>query len=369
GNVIDLINDKLPDVELSDEDKKKNLELLEEAKKASEHFSMRRGRRSTCSISDSPTVISPATTPRSSPVPSRSSSLTITPQLGLVDQKGNDQKKAAQQKATMPCFASFGSSNEMSLQKENWDPLLVSSKSSNNYTETKKGSFAQNQKSQENVLVKATAKSLLEYNEPTSRIPQTSGFCQSNTNYSSKTSTVNPLDTTGECIAEVRSFGACPPIMRAVSWDNVEQATVINRAPSSPTKTNESFGLPDITSSQLLNSSGYKDFPIQPMKKQKLAKLREEHKLMRNQSLAGSKLPDLSETAEHEGELTFCLQNHILILNEWDPAARGDFLPTGIANLNTAWVPFSPRLPAGHLADPHSSNSCYHWPYAIAPEQ
>ncbi|XP_039619484.1 inositol 1,4,5-triphosphate receptor associated 1 isoform X2 [Polypterus senegalus] len=340
GNVIDLINDKLPDVELSDEDKKKNLELLEEAKKASEHFSMRRGRRSTCSISDSPTVISPATTPRSSPVPSRSSSLTITPQLdgatailggssttpqllldvpgaketadnknvefknsrkGLVDQKGNDQKKAAQQKATMPCFASFGSSNEMSLQKENWDPLLVSSKSSNNYTETKKGSFAQNQKSQENVLVKATAKSLLEYNEPTSRIPQTSGFCQSNTNYSSKTSTVNPLDTTGECIAEVRSFGACPPIMRAVSWDNVEQATVINRAPSSPTKTNESFGLPDITSSQLLNSSGYKDFPIQPMKKQKLAKLREEHKLMRNQSLAGSKLPDLSETAEHEG--------------------------------------------------------------------
>uniref|UniRef100_A0A8C9VB79 Inositol 1,4,5-triphosphate receptor associated 1 n=1 Tax=Scleropages formosus TaxID=113540 RepID=A0A8C9VB79_SCLFO len=82
GHVIDLVKDTLPEVQLSEEDKKKNLELLEEAKKVSDRFLTRRGRRSTCSLSDSPTGLSPSPTPRSSPVPSRSSSLTVPPQFG-----------------------------------------------------------------------------------------------------------------------------------------------------------------------------------------------------------------------------------------------------------------------------------------------
>lgn len=55
GHVIDLVNDPLPDVKISEEDKKKNLELLEEAKKVSERFLTRRGRKSRSSLTESPT--------------------------------------------------------------------------------------------------------------------------------------------------------------------------------------------------------------------------------------------------------------------------------------------------------------------------
>ncbi|XP_032894756.1 inositol 1,4,5-triphosphate receptor associated 1 isoform X3 [Amblyraja radiata] len=54
GHVYNLVNDELPDMELSDEDRKKNTDLLEEAKKLSERFLSRRSRRSRSSASDSP---------------------------------------------------------------------------------------------------------------------------------------------------------------------------------------------------------------------------------------------------------------------------------------------------------------------------
>uniref|UniRef100_A0A8C6STZ7 Murine retrovirus integration site 1 homolog n=1 Tax=Neogobius melanostomus TaxID=47308 RepID=A0A8C6STZ7_9GOBI len=75
GNVIDLVKDTLPDMQLSEEDRKKNLELLEQAKKASDRFLTRRGRRSTSSLSPTPTP-----SPTSSPCASRSNSLTVSPQ-------------------------------------------------------------------------------------------------------------------------------------------------------------------------------------------------------------------------------------------------------------------------------------------------
>lgn len=55
GNVIDLVKDKLPELQLSEEDRQKNLELLEQAKKVSDRFLTRRGRRSTSSLNESPT--------------------------------------------------------------------------------------------------------------------------------------------------------------------------------------------------------------------------------------------------------------------------------------------------------------------------
>lgn len=55
GHVIDLVKDKLPEMQLSDEDRQKNRELLEEAKKVSDRFLTRRGRRSRCSLTESPT--------------------------------------------------------------------------------------------------------------------------------------------------------------------------------------------------------------------------------------------------------------------------------------------------------------------------
>lgn len=55
GNVIDLVKDHLPELQLSEEDRQKNLELLEQAKKVSDRFLTRRGRRSSSSLSESPT--------------------------------------------------------------------------------------------------------------------------------------------------------------------------------------------------------------------------------------------------------------------------------------------------------------------------
>ncbi|XP_041052494.1 inositol 1,4,5-triphosphate receptor associated 1 isoform X4 [Carcharodon carcharias] len=82
GHVYDLVNDELPDVQLSDEDKKKNTELLEEAKKISERFLTRRCRRSKTSPNDSPPALTPSRTPIVSPSPSRSNSVTVQPQIG-----------------------------------------------------------------------------------------------------------------------------------------------------------------------------------------------------------------------------------------------------------------------------------------------
>lgn len=53
--MIDLVKDQLPELQLSEEDRQKNLELLEQAKKVSDRFLTRRGRRSTGSLTDSPT--------------------------------------------------------------------------------------------------------------------------------------------------------------------------------------------------------------------------------------------------------------------------------------------------------------------------
>lgn len=53
--MIDLVKDPLPELQLSEEDRQKNLELLEQAKKVSDRFLTRRGRRSTGSLSESPT--------------------------------------------------------------------------------------------------------------------------------------------------------------------------------------------------------------------------------------------------------------------------------------------------------------------------
>uniref|UniRef100_A0AAQ4QJS3 Murine retrovirus integration site 1 homolog n=1 Tax=Gasterosteus aculeatus aculeatus TaxID=481459 RepID=A0AAQ4QJS3_GASAC len=85
GNVIDLLKDQLPELQLSNEDRQKNLELLQQAKKVSDRFLTRRGRRS---LSESPTGsgsarLSPTPTPSSSPCSSRSSSLIVAPQIVL----------------------------------------------------------------------------------------------------------------------------------------------------------------------------------------------------------------------------------------------------------------------------------------------
>ncbi|MGH0138904.1 UNVERIFIED_CONTAM: hypothetical protein FKN15_053272 [Acipenser sinensis] len=328
GHVIDLVKDQLPDVKLSDKDTKKNLELLEEAKKVSEQFFMRRGRRSTCSLSDSPTGVSPNLTPRSSPVPSRSSSLTQPPQIvpflfislqhldvprargqtdsigldtesprkGLVDRQVNEQQKISQGLLS-PRHGSYENSKEaLSEQKENCDPRLDPPN-----TESRKLCFGlvTNIGEESPAMVQRS----VEYNDCPSGNAEPQKSAGGVVNPGLKAPTKAHKDPTGACTAELKSFGSGPALMRALSWDGVEQASLRNGAQDLPTMTDESFTLYDKSSSQLLKSTGYKDFPVQPVKTQKLVKLREENKLLRNQTMAGLKLPDLSETAEQERDL------------------------------------------------------------------
>uniref|UniRef100_A0A2K6MBD6 Inositol 1,4,5-triphosphate receptor associated 1 n=1 Tax=Rhinopithecus bieti TaxID=61621 RepID=A0A2K6MBD6_RHIBE len=83
GHIIDLVNDQLPDISISEEDKKKNLALLEEAKLVSERFLTRRGRKSRSSPGDSPSAVSPNLSPSASPTSSRSNSLPVPTPPGL----------------------------------------------------------------------------------------------------------------------------------------------------------------------------------------------------------------------------------------------------------------------------------------------
>ncbi|KAM9410013.1 inositol 1,4,5-triphosphate receptor associated 1 isoform 2-T2 [Pholidichthys leucotaenia] len=277
GNVIDLVKDQLPELQLSDEDRQRNLELLEQAKKVSDRFLTRRGRRSTSSLTDSPTAVSPALTPSSSPCSSRSSSLTVPPQtVGgspelnqievfhpdatsqdqegrlLVDWKPTEKRKVSSGSLT-PRFA---------IQKEISDPTVPKSPPSATKSDDVSGRNLN--------LAPATGVAKPVPRPPTQQAP---------------------------CTAEIKTIGAFPPLMRAVSWDAVGSLNTRNGAPGFPPTPEDTLS---DKPRDIFKSAGYKDVPIQPGSIQKLSKLREEHKLIRNQSIVGPKLPDLSEAAEQE---------------------------------------------------------------------
>ncbi|MFT7816711.1 protein MRVI1-like [Arapaima gigas] len=281
GHVIDLVKDTLPDIQLSEEDKKKNLELLGEAKKVSDRFLTRRGRRSTCSLSESPTGVSPNPTPRSSPVPSRNSSVTVPPQSGkshcplhyimcisctlapqlmkLVDWKATEKRKV-----------SSGTLSPRCGPKEGQDPQQVGERG-------KKAPMA---------TADRPAEQSAERGSPKVECP-TTGVAKP---------VPRPSAQQAPCTAEIKTIGVFPPLMRAVSWEAAGCA-----APSFSRKGEEAcVPFEPAATNSSLKSSGYKDFPVQPVKMQKLAKIREEHKLIRNQSIGASKLPDLSESAEQD---------------------------------------------------------------------
>ncbi|XP_072321230.1 uncharacterized protein [Eucyclogobius newberryi] len=286
GNVIDLVKDALPETPLSEEDRKKNLDLLEQAKRASDRFLTRRGRRSSSSLTDSPTRLSPTPTPTpsSSPGPSRSNSLTVAPHSSVspvdLTQAGpvfaqhldipssREQPSATHDEAARPLLdwkpvekrkVSSGTlTPRFALPKGNCDPP----KSPKSDRETSPG------RNLNQTLATGVAKPVLR--PPTQQAP---------------------------CTAEIKTIGAFPPLMRAVSWDTVGSLKPINGAPSLPPTTEDTFS-DNSRDTAVNNSSGYKDVPLQPVSIQKLSKLREEHKLMRNQSI--TKLPELSESAEQE---------------------------------------------------------------------
>ncbi|XP_028258408.1 protein MRVI1 isoform X2 [Parambassis ranga] len=286
GNVIDLVKDQLPELQLSEEDRQKNLELLEQAKKVSDRFLTRRGRRSTSSLTDSPTGLSPPPTPSSSPCSSRSSSLTAAPQT----------------EATYPSSLSVGQHLEFPLMREqhdaskqdqegrllvDWKPIEKRKVSSGTLTPR----FAVQKENCDLTVPKSPPAG--------NKADETSGR---NLNQAPATGVAKPVPRPptqqAPCTAEIKTIGAFPPLMRAVSWDAVGSINSRNGAPSYPPTAEDMFS--DKPRDAVFKSPGYKDLPLQAGGVQKLSKLREEHKLMRNQSIGGSKLPDLSETSEQE---------------------------------------------------------------------
>ncbi|XP_016090518.1 protein MRVI1-like [Sinocyclocheilus grahami] len=297
GHVIDLVKDQLPELQLSEEDRQKNLELLEEAKKVSDRFLQRRGRRSTCSLSESPPALSPNPTPCSSPRPSRSSSLSSPSQLGpevtttppaspsiakhLEVPSTHDQgdtSKPEQETFTrlvdwMPSDKRKVSSGPLTVRYSTAvparDPAVVQKEKPDHHGPADKGKNSEHaaQKKEETSGCGITGVAKPVPRPPTQQAP---------------------------CTAEIKTIGAFPPLMRAVSWDTVGSINMRNAAPKGEDS------LSDKSREFLFKSSGYKDFPVPPGNVQKLSKLREEHKLMRNQSISSPKLPDLSETTEQE---------------------------------------------------------------------
>ncbi|XP_008286923.1 protein MRVI1 [Stegastes partitus] len=286
GNVIDLVKDQLPELQLSEEDRQKNLELLEQAKKVSDRFLTRRGRRSTSSLTDSPTGLSPAPTPSSSPCSSRSSSLTVAPGLS----EAHVSPQSVGQHLELPSGREQSDTTSQDQEGRllvDWKPAEKRKVSSGTLTPR----FAV-QKDSSDLAAPKSPPSASKADEVSGRNP----------NQAPATGVAKPVPRPptqqAPCTAEIKTIGAFPPLMRAVSWDTVGSLNSRNGAPSFPPTAEDTFS--DKPRDAVFKSSGYKDLPTQPGTVQKLSKLREEHKLMRNQSIVGSKLPDLSEAAEQE---------------------------------------------------------------------
>ncbi|XP_061236428.1 inositol 1,4,5-triphosphate receptor associated 1 [Neopsephotus bourkii] len=333
GHVIDLVNDQLPDVKISEEDKKKNLELLEEAKKVSERFLMRRGRKSRSSLPESPTAVSPTLSPKVSPVASRSNSLTLpvpsgsdgctttcvetvcpgqnnrtmkendrqtveNAAKGLVDRRQNDQRKISQGRL-VPRSAGFENSKEkLSEQKENFDPrkhMDTLPKCSPSGGDGGRMSLNSYMNVCENELGKSFLKKAKENDVPLRTHLPTSGNIDSKL----KIPFQEMRDHKVSFKPEFKMCGLRPPLLRAVSWDSLEPGQKDKTPLKLPSEEDKNFAVGNKSSNQL---KAFKDLQIQvqPVRMQKLTKLREEHILMRNQNLVGLKLPELSEAAEQE---------------------------------------------------------------------
>ncbi|KAJ8340200.1 hypothetical protein SKAU_G00348330 [Synaphobranchus kaupii] len=334
GHVIDLVKDQLPDLKLTAEDKQKNLELLEEAKRVSDRFLSRRGRRSTSSLSESPTGgLSPNLTPLSSPAPSRSSSLTVPPQtagLSPISTPHPSPVPSRSNSLTVPpqnAPEELGTNYVSPPANQRLEVCLSREQEDNNpqdqeglrklvdFKPTEKRKVSSGTLSPRHA-VPATAREdggkqrekgkwgLEAREEEEEEGPGRGAQRRAPDDEAPATGVAKPvLRTASEqapCTAEIRTMGAFPPLMRAVSWDTVGSFPPRNGAQGAPPQNEETVSFFDKSSESLFKSSGYKDFPVQPVQMQKLAKMREEHKLIRNQSIVGSKLPDLSETSEQD---------------------------------------------------------------------
>uniref|UniRef100_A0A670XNU2 Inositol 1,4,5-triphosphate receptor associated 1 n=1 Tax=Pseudonaja textilis TaxID=8673 RepID=A0A670XNU2_PSETE len=308
GHVIDLLHDQLPDIQISDEDKKKNFELLEEAKKVSERFLTRRGRKSRSSLSESPTALSPSLSPSVSPASSRSNSLTFpdptgkingNPTKGITNQKEDEQRKASQGRMVPHTTGLESLKENVSEQKENFDPYKhmdnlpqfctsdsntgkITLSSSKNFCETEVG--------------KEFPKKIKGNEFPFKGQLPGPGMIALGTKLKGSAPLLKDSKVSNK--TEFNASSNRSSLLRAMSWDHPEPCNVEKAPFRSPEDIKSSAG--NITAGNTVPPFKDLQIQVQPIRMQKLTKLREEHILMRNQNLAGLKLPDLSEAAEQE---------------------------------------------------------------------
>ncbi|XP_043436593.1 inositol 1,4,5-triphosphate receptor associated 1 isoform X15 [Prionailurus bengalensis] len=320
GHIIDLVHDQLPDISISEEDKKKNLALLEEAKLVSERFLTRRGRKSkscpgdsqsgldACSGPDPPLLGAPPQKGDEAEVSSPHLGEPKNVSKGLADRKQNDQRKVSQGRLT-PRSPTTEKSKEIAIeQKENCDPLQCSEATHKGSASSigSGGKMALNSPQPgpaENDLGKVLLKTAREGN-PLPRGPAQGSGGAAPLAPQEKGTAGEPTGSKFGSKAELRSPASRPPLLRGVSWDSgpEEPGPRLQKVLAKLPLAEEEKRFSGKAGSKLAKAPGLKDFQIQvqPVRMQKLTKLREEHILMRNQNLVGLKLPDLSEAAEQE---------------------------------------------------------------------
>uniref|UniRef100_A0A8C6CBX9 Inositol 1,4,5-triphosphate receptor associated 1 n=1 Tax=Monodon monoceros TaxID=40151 RepID=A0A8C6CBX9_MONMO len=320
GHIIDLVNGQLPDISISEEDQKKNLALLEEAKSVSERFLTRRGRKSRSSPGDCPSGLDACSGP-GSPLPGAppqqkgDEAEVSSPPLGepnvlkgLADRKQNDQRKVSQGRLT-PRSPTVEKSKEIAIeQKENFDPLhrpeaIPKGPASGTGSGGKMALNSPQPGPVESELGKPLLKTAKEGN-PLPRSPTQGSGGAAPQSPQGKSTVGEPTGSKVGSKAELWPPVSRPPLLRDVSWDSSpeEPGPRLQKVLAKVPLAEEEKRLSGKAGSQLAKAPGLKDFQIQvqPVRMQKLTKLREEHILLRNQNLVGLKLPDLSEAAEQE---------------------------------------------------------------------
>ncbi|XP_061057436.1 inositol 1,4,5-triphosphate receptor associated 1 isoform X2 [Eubalaena glacialis] len=319
GHIIDLVNGQLPDISISEEDKKKNLALLEEAKSVSERFLTRRGRKSRSSPGDCPSGLDACSGPVSplpgAPPQKGDEAEVSSPPLGepnvlkgLADRKQNDQRKVSQGRLT-PRSPTVEKSKEIAIeQKENFDPLhrpeaIPKGAASGTGSGGKMALNSPQPGPVESELGKPLLKTAKEGN-PLPRSPTQGSGGAAPQSPQGKSTVGEPTGSKVGSKAELWPPASRPPLLRGGSWDSSpeEPGPWLQKVLAKVPLAEEEKRLSGKAGSKLAKAPGLKDFQIQvqPVRMQKLTKLREEHILLRNQNLVGLKLPDLSEAAEQE---------------------------------------------------------------------
>uniref|UniRef100_H0VZ78 Inositol 1,4,5-triphosphate receptor associated 1 n=1 Tax=Cavia porcellus TaxID=10141 RepID=H0VZ78_CAVPO len=285
-----------------------------------ERFLTRRGRKSRSSPGDSPSGLDVCSgpqspSPRSPPQQKGDEADFSSPRLGepnvpkgLADRKQNDQRKVSQGRLGVRS-SPVEKSKELAIeQKENFDPLQhpeTTPKGPASGTNSI-GKMALNSPQSvpaESELGRQLTKTAREGN-PLPRSPAQSSGGVTPPAPQGKISPGEPPASKVSPKVEQRPPVSRPPLIRGVSWDSgpEEPGSRLQKVLSKLPVAEEEKRFPGKASGKLAKVPELKDFQIQvqPVRMQKLTKLREEHILMRNQNLVGLKLPELSEAAEQE---------------------------------------------------------------------